>query len=227
MIAMPTFCIFLLSLLLFPGLLPSEALGGKVPPVKCASCHKTAKILPASHKAYSLKATDRCFSCHKVEGKAAPLGEKIHSSHLEKSPATMKNCFACHQADRQGEVAFAGRPGMKASKEAMPGVAGYFESWNAPDLLAGSHRRNGVYCLDCHSDYMDAYAAGDTQAGCTGCHGGTEEMIKKTEKTKYSHNPHKSHYVDLKCSACHSGHKPFVDYCAQCHPFGYRDPRAR
>jgi len=224
---MPTLRFFLLSLSILPGLLFTEALARKVPPVKCASCHKTAKILPASHKSYSLKATDKCFSCHKKEGKAAPLGEKIHSSHLEKSPATMKNCFACHQADKQGEVSFAGHPGMKASKEAMPGIHPYFASWKSSGHLDASHREKGFYCLHCHSDYVDEYAAGDTQAGCTGCHGGDAEMIKKTEKTKYSHNPHKSHYVDLKCSACHRGHKPFVDYCAQCHPFGYKDPRAR
>lgn len=217
----------LLFLLILPGFLRMEAFAQKAPAVKCASCHKTAKILPASHKAYSLKATDKCFGCHKADGSAPALGAKIHSVHLQKSPATMKNCLACHQADKQGEVTFPGRPGMKASKETMSKTHPYFVSWATSGHLDGSHRQKGFYCLDCHSDYVDEYAAGDTQAGCTKCHGGNEEMIRKTEKTKYSHNPHKSHYVDLKCSACHHGHKEFEDYCAKCHPFGYKDPRAR
>ena len=172
----------LLFLLILPGFLLTEALAQKAAPdaVKCASCHKTTKILPASHKGYSLQATGKCFGCHKVDGKAKPLGEKIHVAHLEKSPATMKNCFSCHQAAKGGEVTFPGRPGMKASKDAMPGLYKHFDSWMTSDLLDGSHRRNGVYCLDCHTDYVDEYAAGDTKAGCTGCHGDDAEMAKKT-----------------------------------------------
>ena len=225
-------CSMLFLLLAFPCFLTTEALAQKAAPqksqpVKCASCHKTTNILPASHKSYSLQATGKCFECHKVDGKAKPLGEPVHTAHLKKSPETMKNCFACHTAGKGGEVTFPGRPGMKASKDAMPGLFKYFDSWMNSGQLDASHRGNGVYCLDCHTDYVDEYAAGDTKAGCTGCHGSDAEMAKKTAVTKYSQNPHKSHYVDLKCSACHHSHKPFEDFCAQCHPFGFKAPQPK
>lgn len=214
----------LLFLLILQGFLITEAFAQKAAPVQCASCHKATKILPANHKSYSLQTTGKCFDCHKVDGKAKPLGEKIHTSHLQKSPAKMKNCLSCHTASKDGEVTFPGRPGMKASKDTMPGLHKYFESWMTSDFLDGRHHRKEAYCLDCHTDYVDEYTAGDTKAACVGCHGDDAEMAKQTAATKYMQNPHKSHYVDLKCSACHHGHKPFQDFCAQCHPFGFKAP---
>ncbi|MCL1926822.1 MAG: cytochrome c3 family protein [Syntrophorhabdaceae bacterium] len=224
---MRVFRISLMLLLILPGFLATGVFAQKDAPVKCAQCHKDTKILPDSHKKYSLRATGKCFVCHKADGKTKPLGESIHVAHLEKSSSAMKNCLSCHTASKDGEVTFPSYPNMKVSKDTMPDLYKYFESWMASDLLVGSHRRNGAYCLDCHKDYTDEYMAGDTKSACAGCHGDDEEMAKKTAGTKYMHNPHKSHYVDLKCSACHSGHKPFEDFCAQCHPFNYKAPSTK
>lgn len=221
---MRTLRFFLLFLLILPGFLVTGVFAQKDAPVKCASCHKDTKILPESHKKYSLQATGKCFACHKVGGKVKSLGENIHVAHLKKSPTTMKNCFSCHTASKDGEVIFPGHSDMKAPKDAMSGLYKYFESWMTSDLLDGSHRRKGAYCLDCHKDYTDEDMVSDTKSACMGCHGNDDEMVKKTADTKYIHNPHKSHYVDLKCSACHRGHKPFEDFCAQCHPFNYKAP---
>jgi hypothetical protein len=215
-----------LFLLILPFLFQQEAFAQKASSVQCVTCHKTAmKILPEDHKGYKLEATALCFGCHRPEGKAKPLGEKIHGAHLQKAPAAMKNCLACHRPDKKGEVLFPGYPGMKATKDGMAKVPPFFTSWTNSPFLDHSHQQKGVYCLNCHSDYMDEYAAGDTQAGCVKCHGDYDAMINKTAKTKYENNPHKSHFVDLKCSACHHSHKEFEDNCGKCHSFGYKAPK--
>jgi hypothetical protein len=215
-----------LLFLVLPFFLPGSAFAQQADAVKCDSCHKTsAKLLPDSHKDYSLKATAMCFSCHKLEGKAKPLGEKIHTAHLQKLPTVMKDCTACHQANKEGEVSFPGQPALKGQKERMEKLSPFFSSWMGSSFQDNRHRQRGLYCLGCHSDYVDEYTADDTQAACVKCHGDYDKMIVKTAKTKYSHNPHESHFVDLKCSACHHGHKPFEDSCAKCHSFRYKAPK--
>lgn len=201
------------------------ALAQKHSPIKCISCHKSAaQILPASHKAYKLDSTGPCFACHKPEGKAKPLGEKVHTVHLQKSAPTMKNCIACHTPGAGGKITFPSRPNMKTTKDRMVAVAPFFASWTTSAFLDNSHQQKGLYCLGCHKDYVDEDQATDTQAQCVQCHGDYDEMIKKTTKSTYENNPHKSHFVDLKCSACHRGHKEFEDSCAKCHSFGYKAP---
>jgi hypothetical protein len=215
-----------LFFLLVGFVVPGTALAQKTDPVRCADCHKTpAKILPESHKGYNLEATALCFGCHKAEGMAKSLGERIHAAHLQKSPEVMKNCQACHQPDEGGQVSFPGRPGLKTNKDRMADMRPFFVSWGGSSYMDNRHRQRGTYCLTCHTDYLDEYTADDTQAACVKCHGDYDEMIKKTAQTKYSHNPHQSHYVDLKCSVCHRSHGEFKDYCAQCHSFGYKAPK--
>ena len=213
-------------LFFFPLLFPQTVSAQKASPVKCVTCHKTpAQVLPASHKGYRLDKTTPCFTCHKPEGKAKPLGEKIHTVHLQKSANTMKNCFSCHAAAKGGEVVFPGYPDMKGTKDRMQSLFAFFTSWTNSPYLDHSHQQKGFYCLGCHKNYVDEYEATDTQAQCVQCHGDYDEMIKKTANPAYENNPHKSHFVDLKCSACHHGHKEFEDFCAKCHNFGYRAPK--
>jgi len=160
--------------------------------------------------------------CHKINGKAKPMGEKIHLVHLQKKPDTMANCFSCHIARKTGEVIFPGYPTIKADKESMQPKITFFDSWMQSPYLDNLHRKGGVYCLGCHTNYMDELEATETQEKCIQCHGNYDELIAKTTTLKYQNNPHKSHYPDLKCSVCHHGHKEFTDYCAQCHQFGYK-----
>ncbi len=217
-----------LCLLLAPFFFQGGAYAQKANPVECASCHKAgAKVMPESHKNYALDKTGTCFACHKPGGKAQPLGEKIHRAHLNKSAATMNNCLSCHLTDKDGDVSFPSYPQMKASKERMAAVPPFFSSWTNSKFLDQGHRQKGIYCTGCHADYLDEYAADDTQAACVGCHGDYAEMAKKTANTKFKHNPHESHYVDLKCSSCHHSHKAFEDSCGKCHPFGYKMPEKK
>lgn len=191
--------------------------------IKCSGCHKKlSRVIPSSHNNYKVEPMFSCFICHKINGKAKPLGEKIHIAHLQKKPDIMANCFSCHIARKTGEVSFPGYPTMKADKESMQPKTTFFNSWMQSPYLDNFHRKVGVYCLGCHTNYMDELEVTETQEKCIQCHGNYDELIAKTNALKYENNPHKSHYPDLKCSACHHGHKEFTDYCAQCHQFGYK-----
>jgi hypothetical protein len=182
--------------------------GQTVPQWKCAPCHDPlSKTLPASHKAYPEKT---CAVCHKEGGKGAPLGRLAHMAHLTKTPDTMKDCLACHTPAKGEEQAFAGGA-----------LAPIFNSWMKSPYLDSAHKEKGVYCTGCHATYTDPFEARDTQQQCIKCHGDYDALLK-TGKSSYEKNPHKSHYVDLRCNLCHKGHSNFTDYCAQCHQFGYK-----
>jgi hypothetical protein len=200
----------------------------KAAAVKCSGCHKNlSSVLPASHKNYKITGTSVCFTCHKPKGKGKPLGEKIHVVHLAKKPDVMDKCLSCHTANKGGQVAFPSYPDMKGDKSSMQASRPFFDSWMSSPYLDHSHGKKGVYCLGCHSNYLDEFEADETQEGCVKCHGNYEELIERTANAPYEKNPHKSHYVDLKCRVCHHGHKEFADYCKQCHHFGYKAPTAR
>jgi len=217
-------CGFLIIPLTAPPVFAQKAVA-KATVVRCSGCHKNLpSILPASHRNYKITSTSLCFTCHKPKGMGRPLGEKIHVVHLEKKPDVMKKCLSCHTANKGGEVAFSSYPGMKGNKARMEAITDFFDSWVSSAHLDNAHRKKGVYCLGCHSNYLDEIEAGETQEGCIKCHGNYEELINRTATAPYEKNPHKSHYVDLKCSVCHHGHKEFTDYCKQCHNFGYKAP---
>jgi hypothetical protein len=200
----------------------------KATAVKCSECHKNlSSVLPASHKNYKITNTSVCFTCHKPKGEGKPLGEKIHVVHLAKKPDVMDKCFSCHTVNKEGQVAFSSYPDMKGDKSKMEATKAFFNSWISSPYLDHSHRKKGVYCLGCHSNYLDEIEADETQEHCVKCHGNYEKLIELTANTPYEKNPHKSHYVDLKCSLCHHGHKEFADYCVQCHNFGYKAPTGR
>ncbi len=197
----------------------------KAAALKCSGCHKHLSfLLPASHKNYKITSTSVCVTCHKPKGKGKPLGEKIHVVHLSKKPEVMDKCLACHTTNKEGQVAFSSYPDMKGDQSGMEATRAFFNSWMSSPYLDHSHRKRGVYCLGCHSNYLDEFEADETQEGCVKCHGNYEKLIELTANAPYEKNPHKSHYVDLKCSVCHRGHKEFTDYCKSCHHFGYKVP---
>jgi hypothetical protein len=197
---------FMTALVLFPAQLTFSQ---TAPQWKCAPCHDPlSKALPANHKAYTEKS---CAMCHKEGGKGAPLGKIVHTAHLTKMPGTMSDCLACHTPAKGDEQAFAGGA-----------LAPFFSSWMKSPYLDSAHKDKGVYCTGCHKTYTDPFEARDTQEGCTKCHGDYDALLKASVKSSYEKNPHKSHYVDLRCNLCHKGHSKFTDYCAQCHQFGYK-----
>lgn len=200
-------------------LIPSQVVfAQKQVPIRCSGCHeRLSTVLPSSHKNYKGDNLSLCFSCHKTDGKKTLLGEKIHVSHLQKEPDTMKDCVSCHIANKDGEVTFPNYPNMKGDKSRMQTILPFFNSWMSSSYLDNNHKKKGVYCLDCHTTYLDEFEVFETQERCIKCHGNYDELIKLTAKAPYGNNPHKSHYVDLKCNVCHHGHKEFTNFCAKCH----------
>lgn len=220
--------VVLMTLIISLAFSGGAALAQKDPGIKCSGCHKNlSPLLPGSHKHYRTQNTAACLSCHKKDGKAKPLGESIHTAHLKKKPETMDNCFSCHSANKAGEVVFQGFPGMKATRESMEAAKPFFKSWMQSSHLDNSHRSKGVYCLACHTSYVDDLEVTETKDNCIKCHGGYDKLVQMKTRRPYENNPHKSHYPDLKCDVCHHGHKEFTDYCGQCHKFDYKAPGAK
>jgi hypothetical protein len=193
-------------------------------PFTCSACHDDgAGILPSSHKNHDIRNTASCVGCHFLNGKAKPLGEKIHLVHVRKGVDTIKNCHSCHEATTGGEVAFP-QWSMKVSAERMEKLKALVISSMTSTYLDHRHQGKGVSCMACHAkpDYIEGRKEVDTQPQCVKCHGDYPAMIAKTAKSRYDKNPHKSHLPDVPCSACHHGHQAFEDICSPCHAFGYK-----
>jgi cytochrome c nitrite reductase small subunit len=121
----------------------------------------------------------------------------------------------------------------------------YLASWQSGDLGAHEHEQADVTCLDCHEPTIQqqvhevvSYATGDyttplpelkypTQ-DCFQCHEHSSyaqiiEMTAGLVQT-YGANPHNSHFGEMDCRLCHHMHEKSVDYCAQCHSYGWQVP---
>ena len=115
-------------------------------------------------------------------------------------------------------------------------MAAHVDSYLNSSHMDNAHRRARVGCKDCHSDYtmidevrsVVAYVMGDyervfrrrrfDQEMCTGCHIGIEYQAARTDFL--ARNPHRGHYPDLRCGACHLAHAKQVDLCGSCHDNG-------
>jgi len=111
-----------------------------------------------------------------------------------------------------------------ASPPAAPMVEGPLTP--AVLFLADRHATLGLTCTSCHT--AGAPPPGTTIAGatatsiCLGCHGTYADVAGRT--AALFPNPHASHLGELTCSSCHRAHQTPVDYCSQCHSFGFRVP---
>ena len=90
----------------------------------------------------------------------------------------------------------------------------------AQPYTADRHLARKVPCQACH-------VTGDTSVpvrkqNCLACHQSYEVVAQKTKDLKP--NPHFNHYGERDCSTCHSGHKPSVTSCKQCHKFDLKTP---
>lgn len=205
-------CVSLLS----PGALSATTPGG----FKCDGCHKTlATVLPKSHGSYDGKRSSLCLACHKPNGKAIPLGKKMHGVHIEKLGKAFNDCSACHLVDANGKVSFTSLPDTHRDMQAMKKLGDYFQSWQGSYYLDRAHKQHGLYCSDCHQKYTEGDEPSDS---CIRCHGDYEKVSKLAKSGSYEKNPHRSHFQTVRCTVCHSGHKEFRDFCSSCHTFGYK-----
>ena len=115
-------------------------------------------------------------------------------------------------------------------------MTAHVDSYLGCSNMDSAHRRAKVGCKDCHADYtvvdemrsVVAYAMGDydevflrqkfDDGMCNGCHVGLEYQAAKTDHLR--RNPHRGHYPDLRCGACHMAHARQIDYCGRCHDNG-------
>jgi fumarate reductase flavoprotein subunit len=87
-------------------------------------------------------------------------------------------------------------------------------------FLADRHQTKDINCAGCHKE-SPPKAAVPSEA-CMKCHGSYSKVAMQTDKV--SPNPHASHVGLIACEKCHHGHKTSVDYCAECHEFGFKVP---
>lgn len=90
------------------------------------------------------------------------------------------------------------------------------------NFLADRHAKNqGLACEDCHEGVKKPEKKAGIKA-CLDCHGGFKGMAEQTKALEK--NPHDSHEGGIDCNECHKPHKQSVDYCEQCHAFGFIVP---
>ena len=88
----------------------------------------------------------------------------------------------------------------------------------AADFGADRHVARGVKCEACHGPKMQNEYP--DEKACLSCHN-RNDIAKKTGKL--NPNPHRApHNGD--CTLCHMQHEPEVNYCEQCHQFGFEMP---
>jgi cytochrome c nitrite reductase small subunit len=121
----------------------------------------------------------------------------------------------------------------------------YYRSWVDSDLLAHAHAQAGVVCKGCHrASVLEAgreavvYILGRYEnpleerripkEQCYACHehGSYEQIIALTRylEAEVGANPHDAHFGDMGCHICHKMHRPFEDFCTECHSFGWDGP---
>lgn len=81
------------------------------------------------------------------------------------------------------------------------------------NYLAGKHMKQGFDCESCHNNLPKTKAVKTDQ--CLSCHESYEKLAERTKGME--RNPHAGHFLDLKCTQCHHGHKPSENYCDTCH----------
>lgn len=109
----------------------------------------------------------------------------------------------------------------KALLTVVLGVVGVASVYAADGKMgADRHVARGVACTVCHGNDMKNPEYPDENT-CTKCHV-KQTLAEKTKNVKPT-NPHAApHNGD--CTLCHMQHEKPVDYCDQCHKFGFKVP---
>jgi hypothetical protein len=185
---------------------------------ECAKCHSVLiDVLPSSHSDYK---NDSCNSCHTRNGEAQYLEKLIHSVHFDKMPDMAQDCSSCHIVETENTGILDKSPKAALSKSRIYDLKPYFLSWIKSSNLDHVHKNYGVYCSDCHTDYLGPEAGYDTYQNCVACHGDYENLRLSAELSET--DPHNPHFPDLKCDSCHKGHTGFENFCAKCHSFSFK-----
>lgn len=88
---------------------------------------------------------------------------------------------------------------------------------------AAKHQAKGIGCADCHGKAKKKTAVAAER--CLECHGPAAEVAKRTAAVK-PENPHDSPHwgSQMDCTVCHRQHEVTVNWCNNCHAFGFKVP---
>jgi nitrate/TMAO reductase-like tetraheme cytochrome c subunit len=115
-------------------------------------------------------------------------------------------------------------------------MTAHVDSYLNSTHMDSAHRKASVGCKECHADYtlvdemrsVVSFVTGDFDEVftrhkfgdemCNGCHVGIDYQAGRSNHLR--RNPHRGHYPDLRCGACHLAHARQIDYCGRCHDNG-------
>jgi len=182
----------------------------------CAACHDAiSDITGESHPIVTKGDIQYCRTCHIANGDASPLSQDMHLSHLA-SPDFSGDCWSCHFLDEASNFRLkGGEKKIKTTKDKVEKMSPYFYTWASSECLDHTHAQAGIDCAECHESHFPD--SGISLEDCLKCHGSYEDLAEATKRVEP--NPHVSHYMDLRCTLCHKGHKDSVLYCNICHEF--------
>jgi len=186
----------------------------------CQACHpQLSATLPKAHPPVAGGDVKQCLSCHAVKGAARPLEWSVHDGHFRGARFT-GNCWSCHEMGADGllRVAGTGGKGVKIARDKADAMLPYFKSWGKSDNLDRTHGAKRISCTGCHESFFPEERASEER--CLDCHKGYPAVAARTAKMKP--NPHESHLGEIRCTLCHKAHEASVDYCQQCHNFGFK-----
>lgn len=88
---------------------------------------------------------------------------------------------------------------------------------------ADRHQVKGISCADCHGKAKKKKPVAADR--CLECHGPATEVAKRTAAVK-PENPHDSPHwgPQMDCTVCHRQHEAPVNWCNNCHAFGFKVP---
>lgn len=191
-------------------------------PLGCPSCHgQLSATLPEAHPKVSQPGVSACMTCHAGHGEAKPLERIVHLGHFSNQKFT-GTCWSCHETTADGVFRLIGAPGddMKAAREKADAMLPFYRSWAGSNHLDHVHALKEISCGGCHGNAFPEERA--SEENCLECHKGYAAVAQRTAKMKP--NPHEHHLGEIRCTLCHKAHEPSVDYCRQCHDFGFKFP---
>jgi len=190
-------------------------------PPGCAACHPdlAAQLGPA-HPKVKGDGIQKCLPCHDPARKGAfeaaknPFAVKLHRGHGG------VDCAVCHAGNgKTFSVKGAKKPLGKATADDLKAARAAFADVAGGRHLASAHAKAGVSCAGCHANRVPGKGDGVEDGRCLACHGPLDALVERTRpKEAHLPNPHKSHYGEMACTACHFGHQKSVVMCKDCHP---------
>ncbi len=191
-----------------PGLARKGA--ATAPPAQspCRGCHDDlGKRLPPGHENLTGRSLTLCVSCHRAEGVAAPLMERIHAAH---ESSIGQDCAQCHTEVGGTQVLITGPPVPARATNAvclachqMASLAKKRAGLSVPPAHLDGSAHARLACTQCHAAARSLpHAPKLEQVRCDGCH-----QKPNTDMPKSVHAMLGDTGASAGCVACHGAHQ--------------------